>query len=51
MVYDEKEILLFLEEFNEFEKVVLFCVVDIKWVDYIDVMDYLCDGIYLCVYG
>lgn len=49
--YDEKETLLPPEEFNEFEKVVLLRVVDTKWVDHIDAMDHLRDGIHLRAYG
>lgn len=49
--YDEKEQLLPEEEFNEFQKVVLLRVVDTKWVDHIDAMDHLRDGIHLRAYG
>lgn len=49
--YDEKEQLLSEEEFNEFQKVVLLRVVDTKWVDHIDAMDHLRDGIHLRAYG
>ncbi|MBC1803417.1 preprotein translocase subunit SecA [Listeria booriae] len=49
--YNEKETLLPEEEFNEFQKVVLLRVVDTKWVDHIDAMDYLRDGIHLRAYG
>ncbi|WP_439443558.1 preprotein translocase subunit SecA [Listeria aquatica] len=50
-VYDEKENLLPEEDFNEFQKVVLLRVVDTKWVDHIDAMDHLRDGIHLRAYG
>ncbi|EUJ27925.1 preprotein translocase subunit SecA [Listeria floridensis FSL S10-1187] len=49
--YDEKETLLPEAEFNEFQKVVLLRVVDTKWVDHIDAMDHLRDGIHLRAYG
>lgn len=49
--YNEKETLLSREEFNEFEKVVLLRVVDTKWVDHIDAMDHLREGIHLRAYG
>ncbi|MBC1372206.1 preprotein translocase subunit SecA [Listeria booriae] len=49
--YNEKETLLPEEEFNEFQKVVLLRVVDTKWVDHIDAMDHLRDGIHLRAYG
>lgn len=49
--YNEKETLLPEDEFNEFQKVVLLRVVDTKWVDHIDAMDHLRDGIHLRAYG
>ncbi|WP_099222611.1 preprotein translocase subunit SecA [Listeria costaricensis] len=49
--YDAKEELLPEEQFNEFQKVVLLRVVDTKWVDHIDAMDHLRDGIHLRAYG
>lgn len=49
--YNEKETLLPEEEFNEFQKVVLLRLVDTKWVDHIDAMDHLRDGIHLRAYG
>lgn len=51
VAYDQKETLLTPEEFNEFEKVVLLRVVDTKWVDHIDAMDHLREGIHLRAYG
>ncbi|WP_239255198.1 preprotein translocase subunit SecA [Listeria ilorinensis] len=49
--YDAKQELLPEEQFNEFQKVVLLRVVDTKWVDHIDAMDHLRDGIHLRAYG
>ncbi|TDK62215.1 preprotein translocase subunit SecA [Bacillus salipaludis] len=49
--YDEKEELLFPEQMREFEKVVTLRSVDSKWIDHIDAMDQLRDGIHLRAYG
>ncbi|MDR6998801.1 preprotein translocase subunit SecA [Neobacillus niacini] len=49
--YDEKEELLFSEQMREFEKVVTLRSVDSKWIDHIDAMDQLRDGIHLRAYG
>ncbi|SDZ29592.1 preprotein translocase subunit SecA [Bacillus sp. 166amftsu] len=49
--YDEKEKLLPEEQMREFEKVVVFRVVDTKWMDHIDAMDHLREGIHLRAYG
>ncbi|OIK16358.1 preprotein translocase subunit SecA [Bacillus sp. MUM 116] len=49
--YDEKELLLFAEQMREFEKVVSLRAVDSKWIDHIDAMDQLRDGIHLRAYG
>ena len=39
------------EQMREFEKVVLLRAVDSKWMDHIDVMDQLRQGIHLRAYG
>ncbi|MED3561610.1 preprotein translocase subunit SecA [Bacillus xiapuensis] len=49
--YDEKEQLLFPEQMREFEKVVTLRAVDSKWIDHIDAMDQLRDGIHLRAYA
>lgn len=49
--YDEKEQLLSEEQMREFEKVVLLRAVDTKWIDHIDAMDQLRQGIHLRAYG
>ncbi|WP_315906267.1 preprotein translocase subunit SecA [Priestia koreensis] len=49
--YDEKEALLPDEEMREFEKVVVLRSVDSKWMDHIDAMDQLRQGIHLRAYG
>ena len=49
--YDEREALLPEEQMREFEKVVVFRVVDTKWMDHIDAMDHLREGIHLRAYG
>ncbi|WP_163654997.1 preprotein translocase subunit SecA [Listeria sp. PSOL-1] len=49
--YNEKETLLPEDEFNEFQKAILLRSVDSKWVDHIDAMDQLRDGIHLRAYG
>ena len=49
--YDEKEELLTEEQFREFEKVIVLRVVDTKWMDHIDQMDQLRQGIYLRAYA
>ncbi|MEH7458227.1 preprotein translocase subunit SecA [Bacillus sp. JJ1127] len=49
--YDAKEKLLPEEQMREFEKVVVFRVVDTKWMDHIDAMDHLREGIHLRAYG
>ncbi|HLR65152.1 MAG TPA: preprotein translocase subunit SecA, partial [Pseudogracilibacillus sp.] len=45
--YDEKEEELSEEQMHEFEKVVLLRTVDTKWMDHIDQMDQLRQGIHL----
>lgn len=49
--YDEKEQQLSEEQMREFEKVVLLRAVDTKWMDHIDAMDQLRQGIHLRAYG
>ncbi|MGD6854756.1 preprotein translocase subunit SecA [Bacillus infantis] len=48
--YDEKEDIL-EEQMREFEKVVVLRAVDSKWIDHIDAMDQLRQGIHLRAYG
>jgi preprotein translocase subunit SecA len=49
--YDEKEQELSPEQMREFERVILLRVVDTKWMDHIDQMDQLRQGIHLRAYG
>src|SRR5699024_2649515 len=49
--YDEKEAELGQEQMREFEKVTLLRTVDSKWMDHIDQMDQLRQGIHLRAYG
>lgn len=49
--YDAKEEMLPYEQMREFEKVVVLRVVDTKWMDHIDAMDHLREGIHLRAYG
>ncbi len=49
--YDEKEEELSSEQMAEFEKVILLRTVDTKWMDHIDQMDQLRQGINLRAYG
>ncbi len=49
--YDEKEQEIGEEELRELERVVMLKVVDQKWMDHIDAMDELKDGIGLRAYG
>ncbi|WML54734.1 preprotein translocase subunit SecA [Neobacillus sp. PS3-12] len=49
--YDEKEAILEPEQMREFEKVIVLRSVDSKWIDHIDAMDQLRDGIHLRAYG
>ncbi|MCA0984663.1 preprotein translocase subunit SecA [Halobacillus yeomjeoni] len=51
MRYDEKEEELTSEQMREFEKVILLRTVDQKWMDHIDQMDQLRQGIHLRAYG
>ncbi|HHU18950.1 MAG TPA: preprotein translocase subunit SecA [Bacilli bacterium] len=49
--YQEKEADLGSEQMREFEKVILLRTVDTKWMDHIDSMDQLRQGIHLRAYG
>jgi preprotein translocase subunit SecA len=49
--YNEKEAELGSEQMREFEKVILLRTVDSKWMDHIDQMDQLRQGIHLRAYG
>lgn len=49
--YDEKEEELTPDQMREFEKVILLRTVDTKWMDHIDQMDQLRQGIHLRAYG
>src|SRR5699024_6329742 len=49
--YDEKEEEFTPEQMREFEKVILLRTVDTKWMDHIDQMDQLRQGIHLRAYG
>jgi len=49
--YNEKEEMLQSEQMREFEKVIVLRAVDSKWMDHIDAMDQLRQGIHLRAYG
>lgn len=49
--YDQREAELGTETMREFEKVVVLRAVDSKWMDHIDAMDQLRQGIHLRAYG
>ena len=49
--YDEKEEQFGSEQMREFEKVIVLREVDTKWMDHIDAMDQLRQGIHLRAYG
>ena len=49
--YDAKEEDMTPEQMREFEKVIMLRVVDQKWMDHIDQMDQLRQGIHLRAYG
>ncbi|WP_071460816.1 preprotein translocase subunit SecA [Bacillus massilinigeriensis] len=49
--YNEKEDQLGSEQMREFEKVIVLRAVDSKWMDHIDQMDHLRQGIHLRAYG
>lgn len=50
-LYDQKEEDFGEEQMREFEKVILLRAVDTKWMDHIDAMDQLRQGIHLRAYG
>ncbi len=50
-LYDEREEQIGPETMREFEKVVVLRAVDSKWMDHIDAMDQLRQGIHLRAYG
>lgn len=49
--YNEKEEEMTPERMREFEKVILLRSIDSKWIDHIDAMDQLRQGIHLRAYG
>ena len=49
--YDEKEAAFGEENMREFERVIVLRAVDTKWMDHIDAMDHLRQGIHLRAYG
>ncbi|MFL6559781.1 MAG: preprotein translocase subunit SecA, partial [Bacillus sp. (in: firmicutes)] len=49
--YEEKEQILSPEQMREFEKVITLRAVDSKWIDHIDAMEQLRQGIHLRAYG
>lgn len=49
--YDAKEAEMTPEQMREFEKVIVLHSVDSKWMDHIDAMDELREGIHLRAYG
>jgi len=51
ILYDQKEEYLTPEQMREFEKVILLRSVDSKWIDHIDAMEQLRQGIHLRAYG
>ena len=50
-LYDQREEEIGTETMREFEKVVVLRAVDSKWMDHIDAMDQLRQGIHLRAYG
>ncbi|WP_028559290.1 preprotein translocase subunit SecA [Paenibacillus pinihumi] len=50
-LYDEREEMMGTEMMREFEKVIVLRAVDSKWMDHIDAMDQLRQGIHLRAYG
>ncbi|NDI36508.1 preprotein translocase subunit SecA [Chengkuizengella sediminis] len=50
-LYDEREEQLSEKIMREFEKVVVLRAVDSKWMDHIDMMDHMRQGIHLRAYG
>ncbi|RAK19948.1 protein translocase subunit secA [Anoxybacillus vitaminiphilus] len=51
MRYDEKEREIAPEQMREFERVIVLRAVDMKWMDHIDAMEQLRQGIHLRAYG
>ncbi|MDP4169672.1 MAG: preprotein translocase subunit SecA [Bacillota bacterium] len=51
VVYNEREEILSSEQMREFEKVIVLRAVDSKWIDHIDAMEQLRQGIHLRAYG
>ncbi|ANB60692.1 preprotein translocase subunit SecA [Anoxybacteroides amylolyticum] len=51
MRYDEKEAQIAPEQMREFERVIVLRAVDMKWMDHIDAMEQLRQGIHLRAYG
>ncbi len=49
--YEEREQEIGEEQMREFERVIVLRAVDSKWMDHIDAMDQLRQGIHLCAYG
>ena len=49
--YNEREETIGPEKMREFEKVIVLRTVDSKWIDHIDAMDQLRQGIHLRAYG
>ncbi|RYL93647.1 preprotein translocase subunit SecA [Sporolactobacillus sp. Y61] len=49
--YDKKEEQFTPERMREFERVIMLRTVDTKWMDHIDAMEQLREGIYLRAYG
>ncbi|WP_027409300.1 preprotein translocase subunit SecA [Anoxybacteroides tepidamans] len=49
--YDEKEQHIEPEQMREFERVIVLRAVDMKWMDHIDAMEQLRQGIHLRAYG
>ncbi|HET6872890.1 MAG TPA: SEC-C metal-binding domain-containing protein, partial [Sporolactobacillaceae bacterium] len=49
--YDEKEAMFTPEQMREFERVIMLRAVDMKWMDHIDAMEQLREGIHLRAYG
>ncbi|MBB3870402.1 preprotein translocase subunit SecA [Parageobacillus toebii NBRC 107807] len=49
--YDEKEQQIPPEQMREFERVIVLRAVDMKWMDHIDAMEQLRQGIHLRAYG
>ncbi|MFC5401715.1 preprotein translocase subunit SecA [Cohnella soli] len=50
-LYNDREEMIGVDTMREFEKVVVLRAVDSKWMDHIDAMDHLRQGIHLRAYG